>query len=109
MVDAPFFGKILIMNNNYTTVSEYIESRNSIIAKIQAYDAIISGLESTMLAAIESGHIKQYEFDDGMMKVKTEYRSINDIADAMVGYEKLRQMYINRANGRVRILRGGNL
>lgn len=97
------------MNANYTTISEYIESRDSIKAKIIAYDTIIAGLESTMLAAIESGHIKQYEFDDGMMKVRTEYRSVNDIANAMTGYERLRQMYINRLNGRVRVLRGGNL
>ena len=97
------------MNSNYTTIIEYIESRTSLAAKIQAYDTIIAGLEATMLLAIESGHIKQYEFDDGMMKVRTEYRSVNDIANAMTGYERLRQMYINRYNGRVRVLRGGNL
>lgn len=97
------------MNSNYTTISEYIESRTTLASKIQAYDRIIAGLEATMLTAIESGHIKQYEFDDGMMKVRTEYRSVNDIANAMNGFEKLRQIYINRYNGRVTVLRGGNL
>jgi hypothetical protein len=97
------------MNSNYTTITDYIESKTTLASKIQAYDAIISGLETTMLTAIESGHIKQYEFDDGLMKVRTEYRSVNDIANAMTGYERLRQMYINRYNGRVRVLRGGNL
>lgn len=97
------------MNSNYITLSEYIESKSKLIGKIQTYDLIIKKLEEAMLLAIESGHIKQYEFDDGLMKVRTEYRSVNDIANAMTGYERLRQMYINRYNGRVRVLRGGNL
>lgn len=97
------------MNSNYITLSEYIESKSKLIGKIQTYDLIIEKLEEAMLLAIESGHIKQYEFDDGLMKVRTEYRSVNDIANAMTGYERLRQMYINRYNGRVRVLRGGNL
>jgi hypothetical protein len=44
-----------------------------------------------------------------MMKVRTEYRSVNDIANALTGYERIRQTYLNRYNGRVRVLRGGNL
>lgn len=97
------------MNDNYSTISQYIESKTTLQAKIAAYDLIIAGLETTMLLAVESGHVKQYEFDDSMMKVRSEYRSVDDIAKAMMGYEKIRQIYINRLNGRVSVLRGGNL
>jgi hypothetical protein len=97
------------MNDSFCTISQYIESKTTLVAKIAAYDLIISGLETTMLLAVESGHVKQYEYDDSMMKVRAEYRSVDDIANAMIGYEKIRQMYINRLNGRITVLRGGNL
>lgn len=97
------------MNDHFITISQYIESKTTLLAKIAAYDLIITGLENAMLLAVESGYLKQIEFDDSMMKVRTEYRSVEDVAKAMLGYEKIRQMYINRLNGRVTVLRGGNL
>ena len=95
------------MNDHFITISQYIESKTTLLAKIAAYDLIITGLENAMLLAVESGHL--IEFDDSMMKVRTEYRNVEDVAKAMLGYEKIRQMYINRLNGRVTVLRSGNL
>jgi len=97
------------MNDNFCTISQYIESRSSLKDKILAYDTIISGMESAYLEAVSSGHLSAYEMNDGQMRVKAEYRNISDMNNAMIGLQKLRQMYINRYNGRITVLRGGNL
>lgn len=95
------------MNDVFTTIPQYITSQTTLRGKILAYDTIIAGLEQTMLLAVSSGDIKQYELDDGMMKVRQEFRSLDDITNAMQGFEKIRQMYINRYNGRTITLRSG--
>jgi hypothetical protein len=61
------------------------------------------------MAGIESGHLLQWELDDGQMKVRSQYRNVNDLSNAMQGLIKLRQYYINKANGRSIRLVGGNL
>jgi hypothetical protein len=47
--------------------------------------------------------------NDGQMTVKTKYRSSNDVLKAIDGLEKLKNRYINKLNGRVTILRSGNI
>ena len=96
------------MNIEYVTISQYIQSKSTILDKIKAYDTLILAMESSILTGIESSHLIQYELDDGQMKVRAQYRNISDMTNAMVGLEKLRQMYINRYNGRgIRLVGGG--
>lgn len=97
------------MNNEYMSITQYFECKSKLIGKIQTYDLLIEGLETAMMTSIESGHIVQYEMDDGQMKVRTQFRSVKDITIAMDGFIRLRQDYINRYNGRATVLRGGNL
>lgn len=97
------------MNNEYMSITQYFECKSKLIGKIQTYDLLIEGLETAMMTSIESGHIVQYEMDDGQMKVRTQFRSVKDITAAMDGFIRLRQDYINRYNGRATVLRGGNL
>ncbi len=95
------------MNFYYCTITQYIESKSSLADKIAAYDAIISSMESAILEATVSGHLSQYEMNDGQMVVRAQYRNINEMSKALVGLEGIRQRYINRYNGRVTVLRGG--
>lgn len=95
------------MNTEYLSISQYIESKSKLIGKIAAYDLIIEGMEAAILEATVSGHLVQYELDDNFMKVRTQYRSVGDMVNALAGLEALRQRYINRHNGRVTVLRGG--
>ena len=97
------------MNSEYCTISQYIESKTSLQAKIIAYDNLIEKMELTILTGIDTGGIIQTEVDDGFMKVRLNYRSVADMTQALAGLEMLRQRYINRHNGRCTVLRGGSL
>ena len=97
------------MNIEYLSISQYIESKSKLIGKIAAYDLIIDGMEKAILTATVSGHLVQYEVDDGFMKVRSQFRSVGDMTNALAGLETLRQRYINRYNGRSTVLRGGQI
>lgn len=97
------------MNNEFTSITQYFDCKSKLIGKIATYDLLIEGFEKSILEATVSGHLIQYELDDGQMKVRTQYRNISDMTNAMNGLIKLRQMYINQHNGRTTVLRGGNL
>lgn len=97
------------MNNEYMTISHYFEEKSKILGKVATYDLLIEALEKSILESTVSGHIVQTELDDGQMKLRVNYRKISDMVDAMTGLQKLRQGYINRYNGRITVLRGGNL
>lgn len=97
------------MNDEYMTISQYIESKTTLQAKIAAYDKLIEGMEAALLEATVSGHLVQTEVDDAFMKVRLQFRSIGDMTKALAGLEMLRQRYINRLNGRCTVLRGGRL
>lgn len=97
------------MNTEYLTISQYVESKSKLIGKIATYDLLIEGMEASILEATVSGHLVQYEMDDGFMKVRSQFRSISDMTKALAGLEALRQRYINRYNGRVTVLRGGRI
>lgn len=61
------------------------------------------------MEGVVSGHFLQYEMDDGQMKVRVQYRNINDLSNAMQGLIKLRQYYINKVNGRSIRFVGGHI
>lgn len=97
------------MNVEYMTMPEYFESKSKLIGKVATYDLLIESMEKSILLATDSGHLIQYELDDGQMKCRSQYRNVSAMADAITGLEKLRQMYINRYNGRTNRLVGGRL
>ena len=97
------------MNTEFTSISAYFECKSKLIGKIATYDLLIESMEKTLMVGIESGHLLQWELDDGQMKCRSQYRNVKDLTDAMNGLIKLRQYYINKANGRSIRLVGGNL
>jgi len=97
------------MNAEYMTISEYVECKSKLIGKIATYDILIEGMEKAVLEATVSGHLNQWELDDGQMKVRSMYRNPVEMVRALKGLEAMRQIYINRANGRGMRLVGGNL
>lgn len=97
------------MNAEYMTISQYVETKTTLQAKIAAYDKMIEEMEKSILLGIESGYLVQYEVDDSFMKVRSQFRSVGDMTKALAGLEMLRQRYINRLNGRCTVLRGGSL
>jgi hypothetical protein len=97
------------MNTEFMTIQQYVECKSALIGKIATYNILIENMESAILTGITSSHLIQYEMDDGQMKVRAQYRNIKDMTDAMNGLIKLRQYYINKANGSSVRLCGGTL
>ena len=97
------------MNAEYMTIEQYVECKSELIGKIATYDLLIKNMESAILKGAVSGHLIQYEMDDGQMKVRAQYRNIDDMTKAMTGLIRIREMYRNQANGRRIRLVGGNL
>ena len=85
----------------YESEQFYIESANSLRARITRIDAIITALETTALRAAATGDLTEYSLDDGQTKIRTVYSTVESIIKAIKGFEQLRQMYIQRLTGRV--------
>ena len=88
------------------TISEYIQSRSSIANRINAIEMLIDQMYAEMGEAIGNVGVAEYQLDDGQMKIRTNYRSVDQIAKGIDALETQLQMYINRYNGRATILRG---
>lgn len=88
------------------TTKEYIQSKTSLNAKIVAIEALIDQMLLSSIEAIDSSGTASYSMDDGQMKVTTQYRSIVEITAGVRALEKILQLYINRRNGSVTVLRG---
>jgi hypothetical protein len=97
------------MNLEYMTIDQYFECKSKILGKIATYDLLIEAMEKAIDTATLSGHLNQVELDDGQMKLRTNYRNIGDMTKALLGLEQARQRYVSKYNGRVSVLRGGNL
>lgn len=55
-------------------------------------------------AAGIGGNVSMYELDDGQVRIKTGYRSVEDVTKGITALETMRQMYLNRLNGRATVL-----
>lgn len=90
---------------NYT-LSEYIRSRKSLKAKIDATEVMIDKLQEKMLESIDDIQNSDYLIDDGQVKVQSSFRSTGDIEKSLESLEKMLQRYINQYNGRIYVMRG---
>lgn len=92
----------------YDSPSLYLEQFSTIEGKITALDTIITGLLTSAAKGAESGHISEYQIDDGQSKIRTMYRSMDALYASIKNFEKLRYMYLNQLNGRGFVLRDRN-
>ena len=88
------------------TTKEYIQSKTSLNAKIIAIEELIDAMLLSTVESIENSGTASYSMDDGQMKVMTQYRSVTEVMAGVKALEKILQMYINRRNGNITILRG---
>lgn len=84
----------------YTTATSYIQSSATLIEKVQKIDAIIEALENLALKSAEGADISKYMLNDGQTTISTEYRSPLEITNSLYQYEKIRQGYLNKLDGR---------
>lgn len=85
----------------YDSAYIYIENCKSLQEKIDAIDLIIESLFSAATKAAGKDGISEYQLNDGQTIIKTVYRSVNQIFSSISAFERLKQMYINKLNGRV--------
>jgi hypothetical protein len=93
----------------YDSADIYIQSCTTIREKIARIDAIITALENTALKAAANDNITEYSLNDGQTIIRTVYKGADAVLNSIAAFEKIRQMYINRLNGRVmRLVDGKN-
>jgi hypothetical protein len=88
------------------TVKEYIQSKDCLDARILAVENLIDSMLITSIDSIDNGGTMSYSLDDGQMKITTQYRSVREVTDGIMGLEKILQTWINRRDGSVIVLRG---
>lgn len=88
------------------TIKQYIESQDSLDAKISAIQKLIDSMLLNSIDAVDNSGTASYSLDDGQMKVTTNYRSVVEITNGVHSLEKILHMYVNRRNGRTVVLRG---
>lgn len=84
----------------YDSADIYINGAINLCDKIARIDAIITALEAAALKGAATGNFSEYSLDDGQTKIRTAYRSVEDIARSITAFETIRQRYINQLNGR---------
>jgi hypothetical protein len=91
----------------YRSIYNYLDSIKETYDRIIAIDALIEKNILAIGAALDGpgAGIAMYELDDGQVRIKTNYRSTTDIINANTALEKMKQLYVNRLNGRTTILR----
>lgn len=92
------------------TLDEYISVQTDYSGKIQAIDTLIDLmlLNLAKQAGSDMSGINEYNLDDGQIKIRTVYTSLKDIEQGVKALETLKQMYLNRMQGRTVILRDIN-
>lgn len=89
------------------TIPDYLESKTTAADRIVAIENLIDAMILTISEAIEgsAASVSEYNLDDGQVKIKTVYRSIPDIEEGIRSLERIKQLYVNRLNGRQVVLR----
>ena len=96
----------------YVSCGIYLESSTSLKDRITKTLQVINALENQRLSAALDGsksNIKEYSLDDGQTKIKTVYRDLVEINNAIIALEKELERMYNKLNGRmVRLTDGKN-
>ncbi len=89
------------------SITDYITSQTTLNERIKAIDNLIDVmiLRLTEVAEGQNSSIEEYQLDDGQMKIRTRYRTVTDVEVGIRSLEKMKQLFINRRDGRVMYLR----
>jgi hypothetical protein len=87
------------------TETLYIEGATGLVERLARIEAIIEALELRQVEVIGKSNVEEYQLDDGQVRIKTIYRSAEEIAKAIEAYDKLKQKILNKLNGRQMVLR----
>lgn len=77
------------------------ESKTTAAERVTKINAIIDGLLDAQIAFAADPNKQEYGMDDGQTKIKMVYRSLDALAMSIAHWERVKQMYVNRYNGRM--------
>jgi len=88
------------------SIPAYLESKTKLLDRIQAIDVLIDNAILLMGTTVSgpAGNISSYELDDSQVRIKTGYRSMQEVEEGIRSLERMKQMYVNRLNGRAVVL-----
>ncbi len=93
----------------YDSAAIFIQTAKCLEDKITKIDLIITALEDIAITGAGTDNLDEYELNDGQIKIKTSYRGVDAIAKSINEFERIRQRYVNRLNGRItRLVDGKN-
>lgn len=84
------------------TIPDFLLSRTTLASRLEAVEICIDNALIAMAGGITGSKlgIKEYQIDDSMVKIRTEYRNLKEITDGITALEKMRNRYMNQLNGR---------
>lgn len=91
----------------FYTISQYLATCTSLKERVDAIDLLITQHIAKAADAVGNADLQEYRLEDGQMLVRTTYRNSNDVFEGIAVLEKMKQMYLNQLNGRVKVFRGG--
>lgn len=97
-----------MVQHTFDSADKYIRSTDDIRTKIARLDQVISALLDMSLTAAATGNFSEYSLDDGQTKIKTVYRSMDEVVASIKSFEGLKSIYVaqynNSSMGRARRL-----
>ena len=95
-----YLAQNFLIMDNYLSEPVYISSAATNIERLNRINQIILALETAMLGAVGNEPISEYQLDDGQTKIRTVYRSLKSMSDALDMLNKQKQRLLNDLNGR---------
>jgi len=84
----------------YDSAAIFVDKATDLCDKIVRIEQIIDALLTTALSSAAHDEIEEYMLDDGQTKIKTIYKGTDQIFKSIDSFERLKQIYVNRLNGR---------
>ena len=83
----------------------YIQSAETLQGRLTKINQVITALYDNMLENAGAENISEYQLDDGQIKIRTAYRSIEQVEKTIDALERQKQRILNQLNGRSFVLR----
>lgn len=96
----------------FTSCGTYITKASTLKEKVRRLDLVIDALLDAAIASAAAGEggKQGYELQDGQMTIKLQYRSSAAVSEAIMGFERVKEFYVNKLNGhRVRLVDGRSI
>ena len=91
----------------YDSAAIYVDSATKICDKIVKIDLILDALLTNAMIAAGDDNIREYSLNDGQTIIRTEYSGTDSVMKSYQSWEKIKQIYVNRLDGRmVRLVDG---